>query len=182
MFLRIDIIKEGHSTSRAITSLSTNVWRLFLSSAEFSKNHMHVTRNQARNEGGGMSGRSGLWTDDELANRKKRSSLSSSLSLFRAGRQTSTSAQHSQRLFVNENYRCVSHSAAATAIEAQSAPLARAFSTACLLARSLPRPPYDTPFFSLQISFDPVLLLVLPLSCDSPGSFSQSGSQSVGTP
>ena len=57
------------------------MWRLFLSSAEFSKNHMHVTRNQARNEGGGMSGRSGLWTDDELANRKKRSSLSSSLSL-----------------------------------------------------------------------------------------------------
>ena len=75
-----------------------------------------------------MSGRSGLWTDDELANRKKRSSLSSSLSLFRAGRQTSTSAQHSQRLFVNENYRCVSHSAAAaTAIEALglSPPLAR---------------------------------------------------------
>ena len=83
-------IGRTHSTSRAITSLSTNLWRLFLSSAEFSKNHMHVTRNQARNEGGGMSGRSGLWTDDELANRKKRSSLSSSLSLslFRAGRQT----------------------------------------------------------------------------------------------
>ena len=35
-----------------------------------------------------MSGRSGLWTDDELANRKKRSSLSSSLSLSLSGRQT----------------------------------------------------------------------------------------------
>ena len=81
-----------------------------------------------------MSGRSGLWTDDELANRKKRSSLSSSLSL--SGRQTSTSAQHSQRLFVNENYRCVSHSAA-TAIEAQSAPLGLSPPLACSLVRSL---------------------------------------------
>ena len=79
-----------------------------------------------------MSGRSGLWTDDELANRKKRSSLSSSLSL--SGRQTSTSAQHSQRLFVNENYRCVSHSAAATTIEARGERAARAFSSACSLA------------------------------------------------
>ena len=143
---------------------------------------MHVTRNQARNEGGGMSGRSGLWTDDELANRKKRSSLSSSLSLFRAGRQTSTSAQHSQRLFVNENYRCVSHSAAATAIEAQSERATRSGFLLRLLARS----PYVTPFFSLQISFDPILLLflvllllVLPLSCDNPGRLIQSVRKSV---
>ena len=129
-----------------------------------------------------MSGRSGLWTDDELANRKKRSSLSSSLSLFRAGRQTSTSAQHSQRLFVNENYRCVSHSAAAaTAIEAQSERATRSGFLLRLLARS----PYVTPFFSLQISFDPVLLLlvllllVLPLSCDNPGRLIQSVRKSV---
>ena len=157
------------------------MWRLFLSSAEFSKNHMHVTRNQARNEGGGMSGRSGLWTDDELANRKKRSSLSSSLSLSVSGRQAD------RRRLPHSTANDFLSTKTIVACPTRPRPRLRSRRSGFLL-RLLARSPYVTPFFSLQISFDPVLLLVLllllvlPLSCDNPGSFSQSGSQSVGTP
>ena len=59
-----------------------------------------------------------------VRNRKKRSSLSSSFS--RDGRtdgRTSTSfLPRGERLFVNENYRCVSHSAAAVAFSALRSP------------------------------------------------------------
>ena len=124
-----------------------------------------------------MSGRSGLWTDDELANRKKRSSLSSSLSLSfgQADRRRLPHSTANDFLSTKTIVACPTRRPRLRSRRGASAPLG--------LSPPLARSPYVTPLFSLQISFDPVLLvlpfLVLLLSCDNPGRLIQSVRKSV---